>query len=185
MFQHLADRPEIFAKVREEQDRVRGGDYSKHLTLEMLDEMPYLKAVLKESLRLKPPVTMVPYRTLKPFPITPTYTVPVGSMIIPSLYPSMHDPEIYPSPELLIPERWLDPESPANKNPKNYMVFGAGPHRCIGVEYTMMHMATLMGTAVGTMDWEHKITPDSEEVQMIATIFPKDGLLVRFTPRVF
>jgi C-22 sterol desaturase len=58
-FQHLADHPEILAKVREEQERVRQGDYEKPATLEMLDQMPYLKAVVKESLRLKPPVTMV------------------------------------------------------------------------------------------------------------------------------
>lgn len=58
-FQHLADHPEILAKVREEQERVRGGDREKAMTLDMLDEMPYLKAVVKETLRVKPPVTMV------------------------------------------------------------------------------------------------------------------------------
>lgn len=90
-------------------------------------------------------------------------------MIIPSIYPSLHDPEIYPQPDKFLPERWLDPESSANKNPRNYMVFGAGPHRCIGVEYTMMHLSTVMGTAAVLMDWEHKVTPESNEVQMIAT----------------
>lgn len=57
-FQHLADHPEIFAKVREEQDRVRG-DSSNPMTLELFNEMPYLNAVVKESLRVKPPVLMV------------------------------------------------------------------------------------------------------------------------------
>jgi len=59
MFQHLADHPEILAKVREEQDRVRAGNYQSPVTLEMIDNMPYLRAVIKESLRLRPPVTMV------------------------------------------------------------------------------------------------------------------------------
>lgn len=58
-FQHLVDHPEILAKVREEQDRVRGSDLSKQLTLDMMDEMPYLQAVVKETLRVKPPVVMV------------------------------------------------------------------------------------------------------------------------------
>jgi|SRR5712671_237493 len=58
-FQHLADHPEILAKVREEQSRVRPGQLEKPMTLEDLDQMPYLKAVVKESLRVKPPVTMV------------------------------------------------------------------------------------------------------------------------------
>lgn len=58
-FQHLADHPEILAKIRKEQDTVRQGNFEKPLTIEMLDQMPYLQAVVKESLRLTPPVTMV------------------------------------------------------------------------------------------------------------------------------
>lgn len=111
----------------------------------------------------------VPYTTLKPFPLTSDYVVPANSMIIPSVYPSLHDPDVYEKPDELRPERWLDPNSKANMTPKNYLVFGAGPHRCIGVEYTYMNMACLMGIAACTMDWDHIRTPDSEEVQMIAT----------------
>jgi C-22 sterol desaturase len=58
-FQHLSDHPEIYAKVKEEQERVRQGNYSKPLTLEMMDQMTYLNAVVKESMRVKPPVLMV------------------------------------------------------------------------------------------------------------------------------
>jgi C-22 sterol desaturase len=148
-FQHLADHPDILAKIREEQSRVRPGQQNKPMTLEDLDQMPYLRAVVKESLRVKPPVTMVretlvpwancsfcvqvPYLAKKPFPISDDYTVPVGSMVIPSFYKPLHDPKAFPDPDTLSPERWLDPESPANKHPQNYLVFGSGPHKCVGI----------------------------------------------------
>lgn len=155
--------------------------------------------------------------TLKPFPITPEYTVPTGSMVIPSFWNSLHDPEVYPEPDSFIPERWMpkpDGTQPiAESKPQNYMVWGSGPHKvcpafptpvskltlqCIGIQYASMHLAATLGTASVTMDWEHERTPESDQVQyvlnlpnepqslhyrVIATIFPKDGLRLKFTPR--
>ncbi|RDB29641.1 hypothetical protein Hypma_015132 [Hypsizygus marmoreus] len=182
-FQHLSDHADILAKVRAEQDVVRQGNLEKPLTLEMLDQMPYLYAVVKESMRVKPPVTMVPYKATKAFPISDDYTVPANSIVIPSFYNSLHDPSIYPEPEKFNPERWLDPAGSANQNPKNYILFGSGPHRCIGVEYAMMNIALVIATAAVMMDFEHEITPQSNEVEIIATLFPKDGCRLKFTPR--
>ncbi|KIY45234.1 cytochrome P450 [Fistulina hepatica ATCC 64428] len=183
-FQHLADHPDVLARVREEQERVRGGEYSKPLTIELLDEMPYLQAVVKESLRIKPPVTMVPYKAVRSFKINDEYTVPVSSMIIPSFYNSLHDPVIYPEPDTFNPDRWLHPESPANTNPKQYLVFGSGAHRCIGNEYTLMNIALVLGNAAVMMNWEHVVTPDSYKVKIIATLFPKDECRLKMTPRL-
>ena len=59
MFQHFADHPDVLAKIREEQMRVREGDLDRPMSLDMLDDMPYLRACVRESLRVKPPVTMV------------------------------------------------------------------------------------------------------------------------------
>jgi len=183
-FQHLADHPEVLAKVREEQDKVRQGDYEKPLTLEMIDQMTYLNAVVKESMRLKPPVTMVPYKALKAFPISEDYTVPAGSMVIPSFFNSLHDPSVYPEPEKFDPERWLDPEGSASKNPKNYIGFGSGPHRCIGLEYATINVALVLATAAVMMNFEHELTPLSDKVEIIATLFPKDGCLLKLSPRI-
>lgn len=182
-FQHLADHPEILAKIREEQERVRQGDYEKPLTMDMLDEMPYLRAFVRESMRMKPPVTMVPYRATKAFPISEDYTVPAGSMVIPSFYNSLHDPAVYPEPEELKPERWLDEKDPAHASPKNYLVFGAGPHRCVGEQYAVSNTALVLGNAACMLNWEHILTPESDKVQIIATLFPKDGCLLKFAPR--
>ena len=164
-FQHLGDHPEVLAKVREEQERVRAGNFERPITLEMLDDMPYLRAVVKESLRVKPPVTMVPYKTTKAFPISEDYTVPANSMVIPSFYNSLHDPEVFPQPDEFLPERWLDPNGSANQHPRNYLVFGSGPHKCIGLEYAMMNIAIVLADAVGLMNFEHVRTEKSDKVQ--------------------
>ena len=59
LFQHMQEHPEILAKVREEQYRIRGGDVEAPTSLEMVDDMVYTRACVKESLRLVPPVIMV------------------------------------------------------------------------------------------------------------------------------
>jgi C-22 sterol desaturase len=78
LFQIMAQRPDVLNRVREEGLRVRGGDRDKRLNLETLESMTYTRAVVKELLRYRPPVLMVPYVTKKAFPITDTYTVPKG-----------------------------------------------------------------------------------------------------------
>lgn len=85
-FQLLADYPEVLAKVREEQTRVRAGDFESPLSLSLLEQMPYTNAVVKETLRYRPPVLMVPYLAKKEFKITDDYVVPKGTMIIPSFW---------------------------------------------------------------------------------------------------
>lgn len=184
LFQHLADHPDILRKVREEQYRIRGDDVHAPLTLEQVDEMEYTRAVVKESVRIKPPVIMVPYLAHKDFPMDDNYTAPKGTMVIPSFWNVLHDPEAYPKPDEFLPERWLEgPDSPAATHPKNWLVFGSGPHNCIGQQYALMHLTAVAGSAAVSMNWKHEVTPLSEEVEVIATIFPKDGAKIQFEPR--
>ncbi|CEQ39211.1 SPOSA6832_00718, partial [Sporobolomyces salmonicolor] len=206
-FQLLADHPEVLAKIREEQTRVRAGDLESAMSLEWLEQMPYTNAVTKEVLRYRPPVIMVPYLTKKPFPINDEYTVPKGTMLIPSFWnvrfpvflstsvipsltlgtceQSLHDPAVYPDPEDFVPERFMPggANHGNDKDAKNWLVFGAGAHKCIGQNYVYMHMSAVIGSAAMLLNWEHERTPESDEIQIIATLFPKDGCRLKFTPR--
>lgn len=143
-FQNLADHPEVLAKVRAEQAEVRGDDTTSALTLETLEQMPYINAVVREVLRHRPPVVMVPYKTLKPFPITPEYTVPTGTMLIPSFWNSLHDEETFPDADSFIPERWLPggANEDLSASASKWLVFGAGAHKCIG-ELSRQHCPLL------------------------------------------
>jgi C-22 sterol desaturase len=78
LFQTMAQRPDVLDKIREENLRVRGGDRAKGMTMDLMDEMPYTLGAVRELLRYRPPVIMVPYVAKKAFPITDTYTVPKG-----------------------------------------------------------------------------------------------------------
>ena len=102
---------------------------------------------------------------------------------LPPIFASLHDAKVYPQPDEFKPERWLDADDPAQKNPKNYLVFGSGPHNCIGQQYANMHLTAVLGTASVLMNWKHEVTPLSEEVEVIATIFPKDGAKMKFERR--
>ena len=78
LFQIMAQRPEILDRVRDENYKVRNGDIHAPVNLDQLESMTYTRAVVRELLRYRPPVLMVPYEVKKPFPITPDYTVPKG-----------------------------------------------------------------------------------------------------------
>ncbi|CAG8960943.1 hypothetical protein HYFRA_00002481 [Hymenoscyphus fraxineus] len=182
LFQTMAQRPDVLDKVREENLRVRGGDKNKAITMEMIDEMVYTRGAVKELLRYRPPVLMVPYLVKKPFPITPTYTVPKGAMVIPTTYPSLRDPEVYENPDVYDPDRYVTGDAEI-KGAKNFLVFGTGPHYCLGQIYAQNNLALMVGKAAMELDWVHHPTPVSEEIKVFATIFPKDDCPLVFTKR--
>jgi C-22 sterol desaturase len=181
LFQLMADRPEILEKVREENVRMRNGDLSTRLSIDMLEQMQYTRAVVKETLRYRPPVLMIPYIAKKSFPITENYTIPKGSMVVPTTYPALHDPEAYPNPDAFDPDRWITGD--AEKQIKNWLVFGTGPHICIGQTYATLNLIAMIGKASLLLDWKHEVTPLSEEIKIFATIFPQDDCLLAFSKR--
>lgn len=171
LFQLMANRPEVLDRVREENLTLRNGDKNASLSIDTLEKMVYTRAVVKEILRYRPPVIMVPYVVKKDFPVTDTYTVPKGSMVIPSVWPALHDPEVYPQPEFFDPDRWITGD--AEKASRNWLVFGTGPHYCLGQTYAQLNLMAMIGKASLHLDWVHHATPLSEHIKVFATIFPQ------------
>lgn len=174
LFQLMAGRPDVLDKVREENLRVRNGDRNVPISMEILDQLTYTRAVVKETLRYRPPVIMVPYMVKKDFPITPEYTLPKGTMIVPSVWPATHDADAYEDPESFNPDRWISGN--AEQAAKNFLVFGTGPHYCIGQVYAQLNLMALIGKASMSLNWEHHPTPISEDIKVFATIFPQVSL---------
>ncbi|KAI8987315.1 cytochrome P450 [Mycotypha africana] len=181
-FQLLADHPEVMKKVYDEQDALRADDPDQPLTMELMEKSVYLRQVVKESLRLRPPVLMVPYQTHKDFPISPDYTVPAKSMVIPTTYPALHDPVAYPNPESFDPDRW-GPNGCAEDYPKNFMVFGNGPHHCLGKEYAILHLMSTIAQATRRLEFKHYPTDESDVISLFATTYPQDECHMSFHPR--
>jgi C-22 sterol desaturase len=78
LFQVTAQRPDVLDRVREENIKIRNGDPNAPITMDQLESLTYTRAVVRELLRWRPPVIMVPYVTKKAFPLTDDYTVPKG-----------------------------------------------------------------------------------------------------------
>jgi C-22 sterol desaturase len=198
LFQVTAQRPDVLDRVREENLKVRNGDPYAELNMDQLESLTYTRAVVRELLRYRPPVLMVPYKVKKPFPITENYTVPkgksrplaehgdscafafgslltccrIGAMLIPTTYMALHDPDVYENPDYFDPERYYSGDA-ETKGAKNYLVFGTGAHYCLGQVYAQLNLALMLGKASVQMNWTHHATPLSEEIKVFATIFPK------------
>jgi len=92
-------------------------------------------------------------------------------MVIPTTYLALHDPEAYPNPDSFEPDRWITGD--AEKQVKNWLVFGTGPHYCLGQTYAVLNLMAMIGKASMYLNWDHEITPLSEKIKVFATIFPQ------------
>lgn len=92
-------------------------------------------------------------------------------MVIPTTYMALHDPDVYENPDYFDPERYYSGDAEV-KGAKNYLVFGTGPHYCLGQVYAQLNLALFVGKAACQLKWTHHPTPRSEEIKVFATIFP-------------
>ena len=102
LFQLLAHRPDTVDRTRAENIAVRGGDKGKQLDMTMQRSLIYTTAVVREALRYRSPILIIPYDVTTTLPVTHSYTIPKGAIVIPSYYTALHDPyaytDAYPEP---------------------------------------------------------------------------------------
>jgi len=125
----LARHPEVQQDVRTE---IAGFDIEATPTVQALQGLPLLQAVVKESLRLSPPVWALGRRTIEPA-VLDGYALPPGTQVFYSVYAIQRDAGVYEDPDDFKPRRWLDG---ARKYPRTaFLPFGAGIRNCIGEHF--------------------------------------------------
>ena len=102
-------------------------------------EEEYLRAVVYETLRLRPVISLV-NRTLKTPMEFGGYELPAGVKVVPSIYLVHRRPDVYPEPERFLPERFL------SRPPGTYtwIPFGGGIRRCLGGAFAQFEMEVVL-----------------------------------------
>ena len=173
----LAQNPQAEARLHREVDSVLKGKPPK---FEDLRRLPYTEMVIKESMRLMPPVWSVG-RVNREATEVLGIPFPQWSSVQICIYCVHRHPDIWERPEDFIPERWV--EERIDKIPKYaYIPFGGGPRICIGNSFAMMEAQLLLATIA--QRYRLRLVEGVEIVpQPFITMFPRDGLPMRLEAR--
>lgn len=173
----LARHPEINERLRAELDEVIG---DRPPTVADLKSLPYTEQVIKESMRIYPPVWMIE-RIAGSDDELGGYRVPKGHLIGVSPWTLHRDPDVWPDPERFDPGRFTE-KACAGRNRYSYLPFGGGQRTCIGNAFAMMEAKILLATFASRCDIE-LADKRAIELEPSITLRPKRGLRLAISPR--
>uniref|UniRef100_A0A0D3GVI8 Cytochrome P450 n=1 Tax=Oryza barthii TaxID=65489 RepID=A0A0D3GVI8_9ORYZ len=150
----LIRKPQLMAKLQAEVRSVvpRGQEI---VTEEQLGRMPYLKAVIKETLRLHlAGPLLVPHLSIAECDIE-GYTIPSGTRVFVNAWALSRDPSFWENAEEFIPERFLNSIAPDyNGNNFHFLPFGSGRRICPGINFAIATIEIMLANLVYRFDWE-------------------------------
>jgi cytochrome P450 len=170
----LAQQPQALTRARQEQAEL--GD--QPLTFEALKQMPYLDRLLKEVLRVVPPVGGG-FRTVLQDCEYAGFTLKKGWQSLYQINVTHQDPTLYPDPQQFDPDRFDAERAEDKQKPFAYVPFGGGLRECIGKEFARLEIKLFAVRLLRDYQWE--LLPDQDlRLVVIPTPKPRDGLKVRF-----
>lgn len=105
--------------------------------VESSDRLPYLDAVIKETLRLYAPLPGSEPRSLPTAATIDGYTIPPRTVVSISPYALHRNPQVFQDPTKFNPDRWLDPSHNLTEMKKWFWAFSSGGRMCIGMQYVL------------------------------------------------
>jgi cytochrome P450 len=162
-FALLGQHPNVHARLLEE--------------IETLEKSPLLDQVIKESMRLYPPIHIGNRRVAAEMEFGDE-NIPAGERLFYSIYLTHRDPEIWENADEFCPERFAR----GRKTPPfSYIPFGGGPRACIGAAFGLAEARIVIARLLQTHTFEftnHKI-----HAHMGATLEPRPGVRMKVTRR--
>lgn len=146
----LGSNPSAVDRIRDEADRLLG---TRPATPTDLPSLPYVQAVIDETLRLYPPVWMLPRWTPTACTVAKT-AVDKRADILLCIYTLHRHPDFWPEPDQFRPERFLATDRRPGAA-EAYLPFGAGARACIGGRFATQEMAICLVELIRRLD----ITP--------------------------
>lgn len=163
----LGRHPEVLQKLRAELAAAVGdGDPASVLSL------PYLSAVINETIRLHPILAECARVPMQPVEIL-GHTIPAGGALVVSIVGIHHDPAIFPEPDRFDPQRFIEHKY----SNYEFLPFGGGHRRCLGsglAEFTL-HIAL----ADIAMNWDFETAAPDQDVRRDLAMGPKHGVRLR------
>lgn len=150
----LATNPEKQATLQEELDRVIP-DKSKPITKEQMEELKYLRACIKETMRIMP-IIPCNFRDAGKDQVIGGYQVPKGTITAMANALASQDQKYFPKAGEFIPERWLAGGAELKStHPFAFLPFGFGPRMCVGKRFANLEMEALVAKVFRnfTLEW--------------------------------
>ncbi len=143
---------------------------------------PLLDQVIKETLRLYPPIHIGNRIMAEDVTFGEGQTIPAGARMFYSIYLTHRDPAIWENPDSFRPERFAHGRTPQKGAGMAYIPFGGGPRACIGAAFGQMEARLVIAHLLRTFDFQ-PLNPQNIHPHMGATLEPRPGVFVRVTRR--
>ncbi|KAL7127998.1 hypothetical protein ABFS83_14G286500 [Erythranthe nasuta] len=180
----LLRHPEVLKRLQNEVREIatRDDDNMTIITETDLKKMHYLKAVVKETLRLHPPIAIAG-RSARDNVKVMGYDIPRGTMVITNNWAIGRDPEYWDEPDEFRPERFLNSTVDYFKGVDfKYIPFGAGRRGCPGITFAMAVVELVLANLMQKFDWELPDGAKPEDLDMTeqpgTAVHRKNPLLV-------
>ena len=151
------------------------------LGFEDVQQLPYLQAVIQETLRLYPPSAII-FRLSTQDTTIAGMPVPAGTGVWIPVHVVNRDPENFPDPDNFLPDRWLDSSEPVN-SVLSWLAFGGGPRHCVGQRLALLELKLSVVRILRSVKVV-SATPEELNVADITSLLtPTEPVLVRFEKR--
>lgn len=174
----LAQHPAAWGRALAELD---GSRLPAALDLEQLKRLPFLNAVLNESMRAVTPVIGT-FRVMLQDAAYRGYRIPKGWTVRLEIAGTHEDASVWTEPLAFDPDRWSEERAEQRRRPHSYIPFGGGPRICLGANFALAEMRVMLALLLRDYTWQ--LTPGQNlSYRHIPFPRPRSGGIVRFERR--
>ncbi|XP_065857413.1 cytochrome P450 76A2-like [Euphorbia lathyris] len=161
----LLRNPETMKKAKAELTSVIGP--KKKVEENDINNLPYLQAIIKETIRLHTPAPLLLPRKTRQDTKFMGYDIPKNTQVFVNVWSIVRDPQHWDDPLCFKPERFMDSNIDFKGQHFEYIPFGSGRRVCVGLALAHRVLNLILGSLIHEFDWKlgANITPESMDMR--------------------